>query len=99
MYICLGINENKLYIERKGKIKMNFYIGLNIDSIDPSEYNIRIDNQVIDYLYKHKVNLKIFYDIEPYDSTLLKKEDILKLVADCDTILANEIITTKDCMN
>ena len=78
---------------------MNFYIGLNFESIYYSGYNVRIDAQIIDYLYKFKVNLNILYDIDPYNDAQLEKEDILKLVADCDLILSKELIKTKDCVN
>lgn len=81
---------------------MNFYIGEDIESILDSEvddYNIRIDGDVIDCFYVNNIELKKFYDIYPYDHTLLKKDEILKLIEDCDTILSSDLIKTESCLS
>ena len=38
---------------------MNFYLGTNLETLNPNHYNIRIDEEVCKYLYKNKINTNI----------------------------------------
>ncbi len=75
---------------------MNFYIGNKIEELNYNDNNIRIDvNKSEEYLYKKGLKCKIFYDIDPYNDTILVKIDIMKLKKDCIKILKFGIINDK----
>lgn len=67
---------------------MNFYIGMSIEELDYNDYNVRIDEDIYEeYLYKGKFGLKKINEIDPYENTVLSKEDILLLIDDCDLVI------------
>ena len=77
---------------------MNFYMGLEFENIDYfNDYNVRIDAEILEYLYRNSLKLNVFYDIDPYDDIILKKEEILNLVKDCDIILSSNLIKREEC--
>lgn len=67
---------------------MNFYIGMSIEELDYNDYNVRIDEDIYEeYLYKGKFGFKKISEIDPYENTVLSKEDILLLIDDCDLVI------------
>lgn len=67
---------------------MNFYIGMSIEELDYNDYNVRIDEDIYEeYLYKGKFEFKKINEIDPYENTVLSKEDILLLIDDCDLVI------------
>lgn len=67
---------------------MNFYIGMSIEELDYNDYNVRIDEDIYEeYLYKGKFEFKKINEIDPYENTILSKEDILLLIDDCDLVI------------
>jgi len=70
---------------------MNFYIGMSIEELDYNDYNIRIDEDIYeDFLYKGKYEFKIINEIDPYENTILSKEDILLLIDDCNLVIDSQ---------
>lgn len=78
---------------------MNFYLGTNLETLNPNHYNIRIDEEVCKYLYKNKINTKILHGIDPYGDTILFKEDIFDLVKDCELIIDLNKESLDICLN
>ncbi len=67
---------------------MNFYLGMSIEELDYNDYNVRIDEDIYEeYLYKGKFRFKKINEIDPYENTVLSKEDILLLIDDCDLVI------------
>ena len=70
---------------------MNFYIGMAIEELDYNDYNIRIDEDIYEeYLYKGEIEFKKISEIDPYENTILLKEDILLLIDDCDLVINSQ---------
>ena len=76
---------------------MNFYMGLSIEELNYSDYNVRIDEDVLDKLfYNENLKFQKIYEIDPYDDTVLYKDDVLLLINDCDLLINAEIEIKKE---
>ena len=84
----------------KEMFNLDFYLGLKIEDINLSDYNVRIDEDVLDdFFYNKKFEFIILYEIDPYDNTILYKNDILSLIEDCNKIIDSEIAISENYIN
>lgn len=76
---------------------MNFYIGMSIEGLNFNDYNVRIDEDIYEeYLYKEMFKFQKINEIDPYDNTVLLKDDILLIINDCNMVISSKVVDNNE---
>ena len=70
---------------------MNFYIGNSVNNIDADEYNVEVDDELLDFMRKLRRDVcdddNILLEIDPYSDVIIPKEKLSKMIEFCDCML------------
>ncbi len=75
---------------------MNFYVGNSIEKLNILDYNVEIDDDLLDYIYKYRNHfdskMKILIDLDQFSDVILSLTEVKKLEIACQRLLDSRIL-------
>lgn len=96
--VTLGLSGDSwvIGIYKIERLKMNFYIGTNIDEIDINQYNIEIYDEIFEQIIKAgrqlNVDVSMISNIDPYDDCVINYQDVKRIVDLCDVVIERKLL-------
>ena len=79
---------------------MNFYIGNSIKTIKMSDFNVEVDDELIDFVYKLKdkstLDMSKLYKVDPYSDHEIPNKDVLVIAEICAYLLESPLLKKYD---
>lgn len=82
---------------------MNFYIGFSIEDVNINDYNVELDNSLIDFINCRRnewnMNMDVWYNIDPYDDVVIENCNLTNLLKIFNTVLESDALNKCDNSN
>lgn len=77
---------------------MNFYIGNSVGQLNANDESVELGDEIVEYLYSIKENVPfvVFFTIDPYADTIVKKNNIVDIISMCDYVLESGKLNNYD---